>query len=284
MKYLKSIVLFVALILIFETVFFKKDAKAACGITASVYSESDIGSGCETAPTLYDIIIYKLYLCTSIPTVATVTSAADLQNCAQVFENLSGASASVSSGQEVDLTGTYTRPPDGTYSYGYALMDNTFGLTWSGELSGAKTGLTGGTGIYCASKAGSGTHAQGSTHTNSTVCGTSEITPGKFVETLTHFDDAEEDFAPIATANNINGTTADISGYLIDSNGHLAQNSGEVETLEGLVTFANSIVVTPETTSLTMSFNTGSGMFLSDAGDDKLYLGSGPFQAIMTAN
>tara|TARA_Y100000591_G_scaffold325785_1_gene347269 strand:+ start:1756 stop:2613 length:858 start_codon:yes stop_codon:yes gene_type:complete len=285
MKYINNFIIFFALIFIFELVYVKKDAQAACAVTAGVVSETDVNDdGCEVTPTLYEVVIYKLYLCTSAPTAATTTSAVSLENCSQVFENISGATASVSSGADVNLSGTYTRPPEGTYTHGYALMDNTFGLTWSGQLSGAKTGLTGGTGVYCATVAGSGTHQQASTHTNSTICGSSEITPGKFVETLKHFDDAGEDFENLVTATNLNGTSAAITGYLIDSNGHLAANSGEVETLEGLVQFASSIEVTAETTSLTMSFNTGSGMFLSDAGSDKLYAGSGPFQAIMTAN
>ena len=285
MKYFKNFILFFALISIFETVVIEKEAKAACTITNGVVSEANVNDdGCEVTPTLYEVIIYKLYLCTSIPTEATTSSAVSLGSCSQVFNNDSGSTASVSSGAAIDLTGTYTRPPDGTYTHGYAILDNTFGLTWSGELSGAKTGLTGGTGVYCATVAGSGTHQQASTHTNSTICGSSEITPGKFVETLKHFDDAGEDFESKVTASNLNNTSASITGYLVDSNGHLAANSGEVENLEGLVQFASSIVVTPETTSLTMSFNTGSGMFLSDAGSDKLYAGSGPFQAIMTAN
>tara|TARA_B100001173_G_scaffold128157_1_gene111189 strand:- start:475 stop:576 length:102 start_codon:yes stop_codon:yes gene_type:complete len=33
-----------------------------------------------------------------------------------------------------------------------------------------------------------------------------------------------------------------------------------------------------------LSFNLGEGMSLNTPGDDKIYIGSGPFQAIMTAN
>ena len=41
----------------------------------------------------------------------------------------------------------------------------------------------------------------------------------------------------IATATNINGTSAEIKGILVDTNGHLAANEGEVDKLEGMVTF-----------------------------------------------
>ena len=104
------------------------------------------------------------------------------------------------------------------------------------------------------------------------------------LETLTHFGGSGDALTRIAEANNINGTTASIKGILVDTNGHLAANEGEVDKLEGLVSFANAINVTADTTSLTMSFNLGEGMSLNSAGADKIYIGSGPFQAIMTAN
>ena len=64
----------------------------------------------------------------------------------------------------------------------------------------------------------------------------------------------------------------------------LASEEGEVDKLEGLVTFAASITVTADTTSLTMSFNLGEGMSLNSGGADKIHMGSGPFQAIFTTN
>ena len=131
---------------------------------------------------------------------------------------------------------------------------------------------------------GSGTHAKGSTHSNSSVCGSSAITAGKFTETLAQFGSPTDDFDSKADAPNINGTTASIFGYLVDSNEHRAENTGEVVKLEGLVTFADAVVVTADTTSLSMTFNVGEGMHLSESSGNKLFIGSGPFQAIMSAN
>ena len=163
-------------------------------------------------------------------------------------------------------------------------MDNTFGITWAGELSGAKTGTSSGTGVFCGTKAGSGTHAKGSTHTGNSVCGSSAITAGKFVETLAQFGAHDDAFSSKAEVDNINGTTASIIGYLVDSNEHRAANTGEVVKLEGLVKFADPITVTGATSSLSMTFNVGEGMHLSNTGADSLWIGSGPFQAIMKAN
>ncbi len=289
MKYAKYLFLILSIICVFEIV--NSNKAEACTITDGVVAKESgdgddfIDDGCDTAPALYEVVIYKLYLCTSSPTEATTSSAVVLTPCSQVFDNSSGATASVTQGAEISLTGTYTRPPDGTYTHGYAFMDNTFGLTWAGELSASMIGMTGGTGVFCGTVAGSGTHSLATTHNNSSVCGSSAITPGKFVETLEHFSGSgEETLKAKATVPNINGTSAAISGYLVDTNGHQATTSSEVDKLEGLVTFANPVVVTPNTTSLSMTFNVGEGMQLVNGGGNKLFIGSGPFQAIMTAN
>ena len=288
MKHIKYLFLILSMIFIFEVVN-PNLSEAACSVTSDVVkkvstsAEDSIEEGCDTKPTLYEVVIYKLYLCTSIPTEPTTSSTVDLTPCSQVFNSDSGATASVSQGSEIVLDGTYTRPPIGTYTHGYAYMDNTFGITWAGELSASMTGMTGGTGVFCGTVAGSGTHAKDSTHSNSSVCGSSQITAGKFVETLAQFGSPSDAFDSKAEATDINGTTADIFGYLVDSNEHRAANTGEVEKLEGLVTFADPVVVTAATTSLSMTFNVGEGMHLSVA-SSKLQIGSGPFQAIMTAN
>ena len=288
MKYAKYFFLILSIIFVFEMV--NSNQAEACTITDGVVAKEEgdgadyIDDGCDTTPALYEVVIYKLYLCTSSPTEATTSSAVVLTTCSQVFNSSIGATASVTQGAEIVLDGTYTRPPVGTYTHGYAFMDNTFGLTWAGELSASMTGMTGGTGVFCGTVVGSGTHAQASTHNNSSVCGSSAITPGKFVETLEHMAGVGDAIKTKTAIPNINGTSAAISGFLVDTNGHQAQSSGEVDKLEGLVTFANPVVVTADTTSLSMKFNVGEGMHLVNGGGNKLFIGSGPFQAIMSAN
>jgi len=285
MKNFKYFILFLSLITIFQMTNFKDTKAAACTVTNGVYSETEIKNGCEATPDFYEIVIYKMYLCTSAPTIPTTSATVDLTNCSQVFNNASGSTANVAQGSEVDLTGTYTRPPTGTYTHGYAMMDNTFGITASIQIDGSMDGQASGSGVYCGTVAGSGNHTKASgSHTNESICSSTEITAGKYTETLTHFGGSSDAWTRIAEAENINGTTASIKGILVDTNGHLAANEGEVDKLEGLVSFANAINVTSDTTSLTMSFNLGEGMSLNSAGSDKIYIGSGPFQAIMTAN
>ena len=284
MKNFKYLFLVLCTIFVFEMVSFNK-AEAACTVTAGVVEEDDIDAGCDTEPNLYEIVIYKLYLCTSAPTVPTTSSTVVLTPCSQIFNNDSGATASVSSGKDIDIDGTFTRPPDGTYTHGYAYMDDTFGITWSGKISASMAGGTGSTsGVHCASVTGSGTHRKGSTHTNNSICGSSPITPGKFVETLNQFGGETDNFTATAEVENINGTTAKINGYLVDASEQLATDTDDVVKLEGLVTFANPVVVTTDTRSISIRFNVDVGMHVYRNSSSKFMLGGGPFQAIMTAN
>ena len=284
MKNFKYLMLFLSLFLFFEITNSKDANAAACTVTSGVLSETEIKSGCETTPDSYEIVIFEMYLCTSAPTTPTTTATAVLTSCSQIFNNTSGATANVSQGDSVDLTGTYTRPPDGTYTHGYARMDNTFGITASFEIDGSMDGQAGGSGVFCRTVTGSGTHSSTATHSDESVCSSTEVAAGKYTETLTHFDGVGETWKVQDTANNINNTSASITGILVDSNGHLASTEGEVEKLEGLVAFANPITFSPSITSITMSFNLGEGMSLNTAGGDKIYIGSGPFQAIFTTN
>ena len=136
MKNFKYFILFLSLITIFEMTNSKDAKAAACTVTNGVYSETEIKNGCEATPDFYEIVIYKMYLCTSAPTIPTTSATVDLTNCSQVFNSAAGSTTNVSQGASVDLTGTYTRPPTGTYTHGYAMMDNTFGITASIQIDG----------------------------------------------------------------------------------------------------------------------------------------------------
>ena len=73
--------------------------------------------------------------------------------------------------------GTIWRPPNSTYTHGYAVMNNTFGITASFQIDGSMDGLSSGSGVFCGTVAGSGSHTKGSgSHTNNSVCSSSEVT------------------------------------------------------------------------------------------------------------
>ena len=58
MKNIKYLFLILSTIFIFEIL--NSNKAEACTISSGVVSESDINSGCDTAPAEYEIVIYKL--------------------------------------------------------------------------------------------------------------------------------------------------------------------------------------------------------------------------------
>ena len=149
-----------------------------------------------------------------------------LDNCFKNWESTSGAVLSVQQNQTIDVPGTMNRPPNGTYTHGVMLIDNTFGITMAMQFDEAVSGQDGTTGVYCATVAGSEQYGSSAQPTASSTCGSSPITPGKFVEILTTFD---ESFGATAVAKNLNGTSASITGYLTDTNRFHAENDADVD-------------------------------------------------------
>ena len=94
---------------------------------------------------------------------------------------------------------------------------------------------------------------------------------------MQQFGGSSDNFTPTAEVENINGTIAKISGYLVDTSEQLATATDDVVKLEGLVTFANPVVMTTDSTSISMRFNVGDGMHVYRNSSNKFMLGSGPF-------
>ena len=279
MKNLLVKLILVVTVLVSSQIIFVEDSKAACAESSpGVISQAAALASCEDEPTSYGIVIYNVYLCTAAQTAPTTSSSIDLANCVETFSNSAGYFASVSNGAAVNLSGTATLPPNGTYTHGIVKMDNTFALTASKQFQNSQTGQVSGSGVYCSTANGSGTAAAGSSPTNTSICGASPVTAGTFTETLTSFDNP---FTATATVNNVAGTGANITAYLVDTDQNLAANEAEVDKLHGVVEFASSATVTSSTTNIDLSFNVGQGMFHDDNGGSMLF-GSGPFQATIT--
>tara|TARA_A100001388_G_C28727646_1_gene479804 strand:+ start:229 stop:1068 length:840 start_codon:yes stop_codon:yes gene_type:complete len=279
---MKNILLLPLIFLVFFILSSLAEEVNTCPITEGVFDkDGPIGSWCASAPDAYEVIAYEMYLCTAAPTAPTTVSAMGLANCFKNWESTSGAILSVQQNEIIDVPGTMSRPPNGTYTHGVMLIDNTFGITMAMEFDEIVNGQDGTSGVYCATVTGAEEYGSSAQPAASSTCGSSPITPGKFTEILTTFD---ETFGATAVANNLNGTSASITGYLVDTNGYLAENDADVDKLLGSLTFASAVNFTDATTTLTMSFNVGEGMSVYDSGTNELVFGSGPFQAVITTD
>jgi len=81
---------------------------------------------CYVEPNEYYMTIYKMGLCTAQPGTPTSSVAADFSSCTTVFENSAGSRIKAVKGVSSNLTGTMTRPANGTYTHGYVLAAPQF--------------------------------------------------------------------------------------------------------------------------------------------------------------
>lgn len=291
MKYLKVLILFFSFSILFQLTATSANA-GPCTITDGEYSETDIkngvdGSDCGTIPAKYEIIVYEAYLCTSAATIPTTTAKADLSMCTKVFENTAGAIASVVQNEEINLDGKLFRPPFGTYTHSYAKIDKKIALTWSGKIDGvmqSSTSNNNDTGQFCGTKAGSGTFENGSTHTNSIICDSSEITPGKFVETSNSFSDSEVSTISDVIDNVPGNPGATIQGIITDTNGFASTGNSDSFRIEAAMKSSNPIIINEGTRGLSVKFSLTDASHLSEEnGNDRLMISGGPFISIMGA-
>ena len=265
-----------------------------CAVSSGVTTLPS-ASSCAILPDSYGITVYEKYLCTSEPTAPTASSNADLSMCAQTLSAPAGSTVRITESSTGTFTeGTFTRPPNGVYTHGVVLIKNVFLLKFALELDtpwdgtgGAASGTAGGNGVYCATLNVNKYEDEGLMM----QCDSSPLTAGELGAGLSKFDTVGGSPVFSASASNLNGTGASISGYLLNSDGNLASTTAEVKAYErllGINTFAEPVVVTPETSGFDMAFGINQGATIWSEGDsdantvENIGGGSGPFQVIVT--
>ena len=259
----------------------------ADGVITFTGGESSMGD-CAFAPDEYTIKIYKMALCTSTPTRPTTTDTYDVSSCEDVIVSPDGQDVNLAAGSEITLSGV-TRPANGSYSYGYILMANTFGIKAKKQFTNTMhTYQDGATGNYCWTKDAAAYNSDSDSSVWSSPsplveCGGASGTAGTFVETLDQFDVGQYTAGPISVTN---GTLS--ADLITDANGLLVTANKTADRLFGVQTFTTPIIVTTDSSLFTVSFgvNQASGIWMTDEGAANEYdvyaIGSGPFSTFMT--
>ena len=247
---------------------------------------------CAFAPDEYTITIFKMALCTSAPTRPTASDTYDVSSCVDIINSPDGQAVNLAAGEEMVLSDV-SRPADGSYSYGYILMGNNFGIKAKKQFTNTMHTYQDGTsGNYCWTKdateyASENDNLEGGGWADPSPlveCGGAGGTAGLFNEILDQFGTNEFTVDPFP----VNGGT--LSADLIkDSDGFLATTSQSADRLFGIQTFTSPVVVTPYSSLFTVSFgvNQASSMwYYEDLGRPNQYqvfaIGSGQFSTFMT--
>lgn len=259
----------------------------ADGVITFTGPEGAIGD-CAFAPDEYTVKIYKMALCTTAPTRPTTTDTYDVSSCVEVINSPDGQDVNLAAGSEMTLSDV-TRPANGSYSYGYILMANTFGIKAKKQFTNTMhTYQDGVSGNYCWTKDATDYASNAETWdpdgTTLVECGGAGGTAGTYTEILDNFDtnDYQEDGIAV--------TGGTISADLItNANGLVATAAKTADRLFGLQTFSSPVIVTTGSSLFTVSFgvNQASSMWMTSGGvpanEYQVYaIGSGPFSTFMS--
>jgi len=259
----------------------------ADGVITFTGSESAMAE-CAFAPDSYTIKIYKMALCTTAPTRPTTSDTYDVSSCVDVINSPDGQDVNLAAGSEMTLSDV-SRPADGSYSYGYILMANTFAIKAKKQFTNTMhTYQDGATGNYCWTKEASAFNSDSDDSgwedpSPLVECGGASGTAGTYVETLDQFD------SDVYIAGPISVTGGTLSADLItNASGLLVTAPTTADRLFGVQTFTTPVEVTSGSTVFTVSFgvNQASSMWMTDEGAANEYdvyaIGSGPFSTFMT--
>ena len=269
----------------------------ACTGSGTTVAEAISDSGndlqCLTEPDIYKVKMYEMGLCTAAPTLANMATA-----CTSVSKIPAGGLITVVKGADSAIPGTFTRPDNGVYPYGYVILSPEFRITATKKFTTELIGQGGAAGDLtlkgktCWTLAGTYrdsvpispadddianylakcsdliSPAPGETVTIQDAFGGGVITPAA--------DDRQYAFIegmPVGDAF--------ISAYLTDSDLALADTSANVTRLVAFVTLATPATITDDSATFVTSFKVSQGSLLGYSGVDNkarmTHMGSGPF-------
>ncbi len=243
---------------------------AACTVTSGVTTFPS-GTSCKAEPDFFQIKVYDMKLCTAAPTAPTTAAAMVLTNCQSVLTSSGGANVSVTNGGSSTISGTISRPDNGTYTHGYIRISNDFVIAdsrqYNTSLDDAEDGDGSADGTYCATTA------------SWVNCDTSAVTAVNQTMSMGQGQFGSDYYTAVTV------TGGSVDAWLVDTNQKLeADTDGDVKYLVGVQAFTTPLVVSDSTTSMNTAFavTTGRTIIHNGGNPPRLKLDNGPFSVIMT--
>ena len=250
----------------------------------------DLMNGCNFAPDEYTVTLYKLALCTDLPTRPTVNTEYDVSSCVDVIDSPSGQQVNLAAGSEIILDGA-VRPANGVYDYGYILMANVFGIKASKQFTNTMhTYRNGPAGNFCWTLDSSAFKSDDDTFPIPPPNPTPNLKCGAVAETAGTFDESLDMFGPNTYVTGPfpveSGTLS--ADLITDASKRLVNADKTADRLFGVQTFTSSAIVNSDSSLFTVSFgvNQAASMWMENQGNPNEYnaraIGSGPFSTYMT--
>jgi hypothetical protein len=239
---------------------------------------------CSTNPDTQEVTFYLAALCKSKPVAPTTSTAIDLSSCSTFFQNDAGATVNIQLGATSVLTGEFTKPDQGIYSYVYMEVDPVQSVTVTKTFSQPLVAYSSGnSGQVCWSGATS-IFSWSSGQPSAGDCGiAAAASPQKTTILVNAFDGSG-----IASASFPISSGMTLNAFLLTSAKRLGtgiiDSMGDVDRLGGY--FQKDYVVGRELTSIIVNYNNQQGTSLttdSNSGQTMMEnFGAGPFDFSLT--
>ena len=256
----------ITLVLSYSNVAFSVTAAVltACASTGTIMTAA---GQCRFTPSKYEVTIFEMGVCTANP---MTTDAFDTTVCSTTFsatDQTNGFTADMAAtlGGSVSLTGTSSRPANGTYKFPYIIMKNTFKVQATFVHSGA---------TYYLKNNGAVTASSPAEDLTSTLQGFgNDNCDGEYLNSAV---DVGFINGYLTNASLNKRDSSDISGTSPDRDCGSGTNR-----LVGVMELTAPFTISPSTLKMQFTFNiTGYGaQFFDDAGSNSIpdQGGSGPF-------
>jgi len=256
---------------------------ATCATTGSTINNRIAETtDCYSQPDVQQVTFYKIAFCKSQPTAPTTTAAVDTTSCSTVFQNTSGSTINIQKGATVNLTGTFTRPPNGTYAYVYVEISPTMATQKVAYFVGARNNTdSSSNGTKCWSLSGN-TYGYNTSNPVVTTCGADGATTTGLGLTTIKNNTLNGALGYVNTATFSTTYGGNLTAYLVDSSSKLVATTAR----DSMGTITKIIGVYPETINLThqellsfieMKYANATGTAVSMGGGTVSNFSGGPF-------
>ena len=236
--------------------------------TLNLSGEVTDTSTCKSQSTKLVTTVYRLGLCTSLPTAPTSNSAPDFSTCQTVFENSQGGVVTINNKTGEALSGSMTKPADGTYTYGYVIQSTDISIQHAITFNSSRTVLGGGSsGNVCWTKTGTLWRLDG--YNQAFVeCGASVGSSLGLTKTMYNTFDGENSFVDSPAPINLTGAPLNtmLYQYLVGADlklkGQSSSNTSMGDIARGMYIIGpfDGIVIDNTVTGLDLGFSTSRGM------------------------
>ena len=244
----------------------KSQSFSECGDVSGVSDAafaSQFSNGCAMTPEKYEIVLYEMGLCTGA-TSPIAGGSLDRTNCTATFSNASGQTVDLAGSASITLgSASSTAPTPNSYTWGYMVMANTFGL--KGSITTASNTWR---------------------STSDSTASSTATSSAEFTESLTNFGSGS--CTSSASANMSLGT---MSAILTGSDLTEDTSCSSVSRLVGAFSPSSAYVITSSTTAVKITFDVTTDSSTGYAGAMSVIpsrsggvdqFGSGPFQMEIT--